>query len=253
MNKGGPPLGAGMSSAMRPSTQPSSDLSTYSPGLRDKTWPPMMKPRSGRLSKLLQSAATLSLSTSSRTRRAGPASSDVPVSRAAWQPDPQMFMDSPLKAISCMATCQKPGLATGTHESGPAMCSSRRSPKRTSLSSSLSSSAKNTEKRPRRRRPSFTSASTREKPCSSDSRGRARPRMPSKGTSLKGSSLSLVAEMKFMSAHMKPRQTASLAKWPDTWPVPKVMVTESGDLPRAAAAAAAARSRGGPSADATAL
>mmetsp|Transcript_55312 Transcript_55312/g.161422 ORF Transcript_55312/g.161422 Transcript_55312/m.161422 type:complete len:203 (-) Transcript_55312:545-1153(-) len=157
----------------------------------------------------------------------GPASSDVPVSKATWQPEgPQKPRGSPPRARSRMETCQNPGFVTGAQVRGELIRSSRTSPNRISLCS-LSPLAKKTEKRLRVSIPFLTIMSKKEKSCASASCGRPSPRMPSKGTSLNGSSLSFVAVMKFILEHKPEMQTLSLLNTPVTCPVPKVMVTES--------------------------
>mmetsp|Transcript_147171 Transcript_147171/g.472735 ORF Transcript_147171/g.472735 Transcript_147171/m.472735 type:complete len:242 (+) Transcript_147171:405-1130(+) len=168
--------------------------------------------------------------------REGPASKAVPVSKAAWQPDRQSPRGVLPKARSRIATCQYPGCETGSHESGASNRSSRTSPNSTSplgrpsppsISSPPLSRSKKTENRPRLSKPAVIRESTKVNFCASANCGKASPRMPSKGASAKGSSLSLVAVMKLSRVQRSLRQTRSCSKTPVTSPVPKVTVTES--------------------------
>mmetsp|Transcript_87580 Transcript_87580/g.272177 ORF Transcript_87580/g.272177 Transcript_87580/m.272177 type:complete len:233 (+) Transcript_87580:282-980(+) len=164
----------------------------------------------------------------------GPAIKDVPVSTATWQlPWHNSWRLSPM-VMSCISTCQYPGFETGTQKRSPAMRAALYSPKVISLSS-LSEAPKNTEKTLDLRTLSRIMQSRMLKCGPSDICGRLSPRMPSKGTRLKGSSDSSVAATKSPCVQMLPTQMSSLMKTPLISPVPKVMVTTSRSPPRSTA------------------
>mmetsp|Transcript_52706 Transcript_52706/g.140077 ORF Transcript_52706/g.140077 Transcript_52706/m.140077 type:complete len:255 (-) Transcript_52706:161-925(-) len=157
----------------------------------------------------------------------GPAMREVPVSTATWQ---CLSLHSPcflfLMVMSSISTCQYPGLDTGTQNNLEAMRDSRHSPNVTSLASS-SSAPKKKEKRLCLRVPSRIMQSRTLNRAPSDICGRLRPKIPSKGTRLKGSSDSSVAVTKLALVHNSPTQTVSLTKTPLISPVPNVIVTTS--------------------------
>merc|ERR1719313_272195 len=128
--------------------------------------------------------------------------------------------------MSSIATCQYPGVEMGTQNKSLAMREDLYSPKLISLSSA-SAAPKNTEKMFDDSTLSLIMQSRTLKCGPSDICGRLNPKIPSKGTKLKGSSDSSVAATKLPWVQMFPTQILSLMKTPLISPVPKVMVTTS--------------------------
>mmetsp|Transcript_20021 Transcript_20021/g.58133 ORF Transcript_20021/g.58133 Transcript_20021/m.58133 type:complete len:205 (-) Transcript_20021:278-892(-) len=130
-------------------------------------------------------------------------------------------------SMSFISTCQYPFSVTGAQYNSLAMRSRRYSPKVISLCSP--SLPKKTPNKLSLSVPEFTSRSTIEKCGPSAICGKERPRMPSKGTKLNGSSLSSVAATKFALQQTLPcpKQTLSRTYTPLISPVPKVIVTTS--------------------------
>mmetsp|Transcript_81289 Transcript_81289/g.174004 ORF Transcript_81289/g.174004 Transcript_81289/m.174004 type:complete len:205 (-) Transcript_81289:355-969(-) len=140
---------------------------------------------------------------------------------------------SPASTTSSICTCQYPGVVTGAQTRSEAMLSRLYSPKVISLSSP--SLPKKTAKRLRLSIPEAVRRSSTENVGPSAMSGKDKPRMPSKGTRLKGSSDSCVAATKLPCVQMLPMQMSSFTKTPLISPVPKVMVTTSRSPPFATA------------------
>merc|ERR1719450_1721801 len=160
----------------------------------------------------------------------GPAIREVPVSTATWQLPLHKSWRLFLIAMSSISTCQYPGFDTGAQNNSEAIRSTLNSPNVIS-DSSASVAPKKTENILDFSTLSRIMQSKTLKCGPSDICGKLNPKIPSKGTRLKGSSDSSVEATKLPCVQMLPTQILSLMKTPLISPVPKVMVTTSRSPP----------------------
>merc|ERR1719321_1896728 len=132
--------------------------------------------------------------------------------------------------MSSISTCQYPGFDTGAQNNSEAIRSTLNSPNVIS-GSSASVAPKKTENILDFSTLSRIMQSKTLKCGPSDICGKLNPKIPSKGTRLKGSSDSSVAATKLPWVQMFPTQMLSLMKTPLISPVPNVIVTTSRSPP----------------------